>query len=320
VLSVPFVAEVSIIAVYAVAMGVATLSLFFEPAKLSLIPRLVEKDKLMAANSLDNATVSAAELVGLAFAAGIVAAMGTRLAFFFDAATFAVSALFIMRISYREHREVQPRVGVEGVWTEVVEGTRYMWHHDILRDLLLVYSIAMAAVAASVQFFFMLALERFSAGAPGLALMDGAITVGLLIGSVVISRASARGATRNLLWGLTAFAGMLWLLAVVPGVALAIPVLLAMGVANMFFYVPMSTVIQTAADPAMTGRAFAAKQTLSRTFSVAGFLLAGVITEHAGLQPSIILVSVFMGLVAAAGWTRPRLRAGDALTPVEAVQ
>lgn len=320
VISVPFVAQFSIAAVYAVALLVATVSLFFEPAKLSLIPKLVRKDELMAANSLDSATVSAAELVGLALAAGVVAAMGTRLVFFLDAATFLVSALFILRITHREVPQAGVRALTDSVWAEVVEGTRYMWRHDVLRDLLLVYSVAMAAVAASVTFFYVLALERFKAGAPGLALMDGAITVGLLIGSVAIGRASIRSATRMLLWGLTSFAGMLWLLAVVPTVAMAIPVLLAMGIANMYFYVPMSTVIQTLATPAMTGRAFAAKQMMSRVFSVGGYVLAGVITERIGLQESIIVVSLFMAAIAAIGWTRPRLRAMTPLTAADAVQ
>lgn len=320
VLSVPFVAQVSIVAVYAVALLVATVSLFFEPAKLSLIPRLVREEELMAANSLDNATVSAAELVGLAFAAGVVAAMGTRLAFFFDAATFLISASFIVRIEHREEPKEVARALTDSVWMDVAEGTRYMWRHEILRDLMLVYSVAMAAVAASVTFFYVLALDRFKAGAPGLALMDGAITVGLLVGSVIIGRSSIQGATRKLLWGLTAFAGLLWLLAVAPTVGLAIPVLLVMGIANMFFYVPMSTVIQTVATPTMTGRAFAAKQTLSRVFSVGGFLLAGVITERVGLRPSIIAVSVFMAAVTAIGWTRPHLRGGAPLTAAEAVK
>jgi len=262
----------------------------------------------MAANSLDNATVSAAELAGLAFAAGLVASMGPRLAFFIDSATFLVSALFILGIGFRETRQSGEVAPAGGVWADVVEGMRYIWQHDVLRDLLLVYSSAMAAVAAALLFFYILALEKFDGGAPGLAVMDGAITVGLLIGSILIGRTGAAGAVRKLLWGLTVFAGLYWLLAVVPTVAWSIPLLLVMGVANMFFYVPMSTVLQTMTVPSMIGRTFAAKQTLSRTLSVGGYLAAGALTEQLGLHTSIILVSGFMVTVAAIGWLRPALR------------
>jgi len=309
VLCVPFAARYSIAAVYVLALAVATVSLFFEPAKLSLIPRLVKNDELMAANSLDNATVSAAELVGLAFAAGLVATVGYRVAFYFDSATFLVSAVFILAIRHRETLVAVPDQPPEGLFADVVEGLRYITRHEVLRDLLLVYSAAAAAVAASLTFVYVMALDRFKSGAPGLAIMDGAITVGLLVGSVAIGRTGTAGATRKLLWGLTTFAVMLGVMALLPSVAWAVPLLLLMGIANMFFYVPMSTILQTVSVPSMRGRAFAAKQTLSRIFSVLGFLGAGALAEHATLTSSIVLVSIMMGAVALVGWTRPQLRA-----------
>lgn len=311
VLAVPFLAErfESIVPVYIIALVLATVGLFFEPAKLSLIPKLVSRDGLMAANSLDNATVSAAELAGLAFAAGIVASMGVRLAFFFDAATFLVSAAFILAIKHREVVEPQTGGVFTGVGADLVEGLRFVWRHPVLRDLLAVYAVAMSVVAASVTFVYVLALETFRGGAPGLALMDGSITVGLLLGSVAVGRGGAAGATRKLLGGLSAFAALHFLLAVTPGVAWSVPVLLAMGVANMYFYVPMSTVLQTSALPSMRGRVFAAKQTLSRAFSVAGFVAAGAVAEQLGVRQSIVIVSLLLLFVAAVGWSRPALRA-----------
>lgn len=322
VLSVPFVAERfdSILPVYIVALILATVGLFFEPAKLSLIPKLVRRDELMAANSLDNATVSAAELTGLAFAAGIVASMGVRLAFFFDAATFVVSAIFVLAIGHREVLEPATGGVLTGVGADLVEGLRSVWRHPVLRDLLAVYAVAMSAVAASVTFVYVLALETFRGGAPGLALMDGSITVGLLLGSVAVGRGSATGATRKLLAGLSAFAALHFLLAVTPTIAWSVPVLLAMGVANMYFYVPMSTVLQTVVMPSMRGRAFAAKQTLSRAFSVAGFITAGACAEQLGVRQSIIIVSTFLVLVAAVGWSRPALRADLSADVAEVVE
>ncbi len=311
VLCVPFVAErfESIVPVYGIALMLATVGLFFEPAKLSLIPRLVDEDRLMAANSLDNATVSAAELVGLAFAAGLVASMGVRLAFFFDAITFIVSALFIYAIRYRETGRREQTGAVTGFGAELVEGVRYVWRHAVLRDLLSVYAVAMFAIAASVTFVYVLALETFEGGAPGLALMDGAITVGLLLGSVAVGHGGTADASRRLLWGLTGFAVLHLFLAAAPSIAWSVPVLLAMGIANMFFYVPMTTVLQTAPAPSMRGRAFAAKQTLSRAFSVGGFVAAGALAEHVGVRESIVAASVLLLLVAAVGWSRPALRA-----------
>lgn len=308
VLSVPFVAEVSLAAVYAIALAVAGLSLFFEPAKLSLIPDLVRDDRLMAANSLDNATSSIAELVGLAFAAGLVAGVGYRAAFFFDAGTFLVSAVLIVAIKHREAPVAARSATTSGVIADAFEGLRYIGRHEVLRDLLPVYAAAMAGVAASVTFVYLIALDRFAAGAPGLAMLDGAITVGLLLGSVLIGRARSTAATRHLLAGLLAFGVLLSLAAWLPSLLWAVPLFVAMGIANMFFFVPMTTILQTVAVPSMRGRALAAKQTLTRILSVIGFVGAGALAEAVDLSWSIMLVGGFVTVVALAGWSRPRLR------------
>jgi len=309
VVSIPFAVDVGLWLVYLIAFAVATVSLFFEPAKLSLIPELVGSDELLAANSLDSATVSAAELAGLAFAGGLVAGVGYRAAFILDAATYVLSAALILSIRYR----AQPRLDVAAGWREIVRdavaGMRYVVKHPILRDLLGVYSVASAGIAASVTLVYVLALDRFSAGAPGLAALDAAITLGLLLGSFAVGRSQPSGAARKLLWGLLAYAGLFSLTAVVPSLAWAAPVLLAVGVANMFFYVPIATILQSVAVPDMRGRAFAAKQALSRILSVVGFVAAGAVAERIGLSTTIVLVSVLVAVAAAVGWSRPRLRA-----------
>ncbi len=309
--TVPFVAEYSLIAVYGVAFLVAAVSLFFEPAKLSLIPELVAPDDLMAANSLDSVTVSVAELTGLVFAGGLVALLGTRSAFFLDGGTYLLSAIFVFSVAYRSSRRAAWSGGVSlaPIVRETSEGLHYVWNHLILRDLIAVYSVAMIGVAASTVFIYAIALDRYAAGAPGLAMLDGAITVGLLVGSVAVGRGDPSGPVRTLLRGLFAFGVLISLLAFAPSVRWAVVVFFASGVANMYFYVPLATVLQQDTVPVMRGRVFAAKQTLSRILSVVGFIGAGALIEGVGLTPSILAAGALVVVMALFGWSRPHLRA-----------
>jgi MFS family permease len=308
VFAIPLAAEISLWLVYALGFAVALTSLFFEPAKLSLIPDLVGSDELMAANSLDNATVSAAELAGLAFAGGLVASAGYRNAFFFDAATYLVSAVFIWSISYRG----QVRLPIATGWRETVQGAvdggRYVFRHPVLKDLLTVYAAAAAGIAATVVFTTLLALDTFQAGAPGLAILDGAVTVGLLFGSLAVGRSDPAHPARKLLWGLLVFALAFASTAVAPSIWWAVPLLVAAGMANMYCFIPVATIIQTISSADMRGRVFAAKQTMSRVMSVIGFLGAGAIAELFGLPLSILGVCALVALIALAGWLRPALR------------
>lgn len=309
VFAVPFVAEWSLPAVYALAFAAGTIALFFEPAKLSLVPELVGHDDLMAANSLDNATSSVAELAGLLFGGALVAVLGYRAAFLLDGATFLISALLILSISYRSARPAgEKRISWGPVLGETVEGLRYVWGHPVLRDLLGVYSFAIMGVAASTTFIYALALDRFAAGAVGLATLDGAITVGLLAGSVIVGQVDPSGLARKLLMGLLVFGVLVSFASVTPTIAATAAVLFCAGVANMFFYVPMATILQQDAEPSMRGRVFAAKQSLSRVLSVVGFIGAGALAEGIGLTPSILIAGMIVIAMSLYGWTRPQLR------------
>lgn len=309
--AVPFVAEWSLYAVYVLGFIAATIALFFEPAKLSLIPEIIGDGDLMAANSLDSATSSVAELAGLAFGGVLVAWLGYRAAFFLDAGTFLLSAGFLLLIAHRPPEAASPKQFVS--WVPVVreasDGLRYVWRHPVLRDLLGVYSFAIMGVAASTTFIFALALDRFDAGAIGLTTLEGAITVGLLAGSVAVGRTDPSAPARKLLFGLLAFGVLVSLSAMTPSVAWTAAVLFCAGIANMFFYVPMATILQHDSEPSMRGRVFAAKQSISRVLSVIGFIGAGALAETIGLTPSILIAGAIVVVMALYGWSRPRLRA-----------
>jgi MFS family permease len=307
VLAIPAIATVGVPAVYAVAFLVSTISLFFEPAKLSMIPELVAQEDLMAANSLDNATMSVSELFGLAFAGTLVATLGYRVAFFLDAGTYLISAVFIVLVSYRGAREPL-RMAKVRLFDDVMRGVRHINDVPLLRDLMGVYTIAAMGVAASVTAVYLLALERFNAGAPGLAILDAAITIGLLLGSFSVGRTVSEGSGRKFLLGLCAFGVLFIAVALAPSMLVAAPLLLAGGIANMWFQVPLATMIQQSARGELRGRVFAAKATLSRLFTVVGFVGAGVLAERIGLGATIVAIGGIVLLAGAVGFTRYSLR------------
>jgi len=312
VLCIPLIVRFGPPAVYLAAFAVATVSLFFEPARLSLIPEVVGPDELMAANSLDNVTQSVSELLGLAGAAGVVALVGASTAFVFDGFTFLVSAVFVGFLSSHS-RIVTPVVPVRGFSAEMRRGLSHILETPVLRDLVGVYALAGACVAAAILAVNGLAFERFGSGAidsraVGLALLDGAITVGLLVGSLTVGQSGSASAGRKFLVSLGVFGISFGLVAFAPSLLTAMPLLFIGGVANMWFYVPGATLIQSTADPAILGRVFAAKNALSRVSITAGFLLAGVCAEWIGLRSTVLAFGGTLVVVSMLGWTSRALR------------
>ncbi len=311
VLVIPVLVRFGMPAVYLAAFCVATVSLFFEPARLSLIPEVVQGDELMAANSLDNVTASASELLGLAGAAGIVATIGAANAFYLDGVTFMVSGLFVALVSFRG-RPAEAGPAAPFI-SELRRGLGHIAETNVLRDLVGVYALAAAGVAAAILAVNGLALQRFGTGtvdsrAVGLALLDGAITVGLLVGSATIGQSRPGNAGRKFLGSLGVFGIAFLLVGFAPKLWMAAPLLFIGGAANMWFYVPGATIIQRISRPDLRGRVFAAKNAVSRIATTVGFLGAGLLAERIGLANTVILVGSLIVAVAAFGWTRPALR------------
>ena len=81
---------------YLVAFIQATIGTFFNPARAAIMPNVVGKDKLMAANSLSQTSIIIFNVIGIGVAGWLVGAFeGYRYVFIADSATFFVSMLLI---------------------------------------------------------------------------------------------------------------------------------------------------------------------------------------------------------------------------------
>jgi Bacterial protein of unknown function (DUF894). len=73
-------------------------SAFFGPASSGIVPQIVPDDRFQQANALRGMTMSVGGIVGPAIAGALVATAGSGWAVAGNAATFAVSALFLFRV------------------------------------------------------------------------------------------------------------------------------------------------------------------------------------------------------------------------------
>jgi DHA3 family macrolide efflux protein-like MFS transporter len=331
------IANGGVLSAYLLAFSVATVALFFEPAKLSLIPELVPDAELMAANSLDNASSAIAELVGLAFAGAVVGILGYARAFQLDAVSYVFSAGMIALISHRESRRGAAPIAVEamlaldpdanplpeliaardvspdadpaaGIFAEVAQGARHIWRTPLLRDLTTLWAFAALGLGASLTLGYGLALQRYDAGALGLALLDGSIAIGILVGTLTVGRTNSAHSGVSVLGGLTVFGLSFGLVAAAPTIWVAAPLLLLGGIANMWFLIPTITMVQRTTREELRGRVLAARQTITRIASAISIVLAGLAVEQLSMSSVILAVSAMVLAAAAWGWTRPSLR------------
>ena len=117
VLTVPLLATRSLPAVYLLAFVIATAGVFFDPAKLSILPEIVPPGRLLRANSLMSTAENLTEIVGWAFAGLLLAAVSTSAAFELDAA-------HLRRLGGCAGADAVPRSGARGGRAELPARSR----------------------------------------------------------------------------------------------------------------------------------------------------------------------------------------------------
>lgn len=167
---------------------------FFLPAMMTMIPRLLGKERLEAGNALVMGTMELAGLVGPAAAGVVVAVVGTALAFGVDAATFAFATvmLFLMKgVSPR----AQPTGDGEGMLsqptrtdsalTDIKNGFRYAWSQPGIRAQLPAIAAVNFCVVGPIGVGLPVLIHRLTGEATSLGIVMAVAGCGGLFGTLV---------------------------------------------------------------------------------------------------------------------------------------
>lgn len=174
------------------AIQLAISGIFF-PTRNAILPDIVERSELGAANALSSATWSVMLALGAALGGLVAGGWGIKPAFIIDSLTFTLSALFLSRIAYTQTNlsgdgDLHPRP----VLGQYIEGLRYLKNQpDILFISTHKAAFALAASGAFQVVQVRLAEEIFVIGAGGgisLGLLYAAAGVGTGIGPILARR------------------------------------------------------------------------------------------------------------------------------------
>lgn len=166
----------------------STCEVFASPARASAMQVLVNKKHYLAANSLRQASSSAAEVAGTAVAAVVMAYIGIGAAILIDSATFFISAFtaVIANISFSASNNTT--LSVKQFYLEFIEGLKV-----IRSNILLMVSIIMACLVNLVIAPFNVLLPEYSdkilkVGEKGMSFILMGFTIGMIAGSLIIGQ------------------------------------------------------------------------------------------------------------------------------------
>src|ERR1700688_2559292 len=118
---------------YVVAALAGVMTVFFDVADQSYLPALVDRDRILEANSKLTLSSTIAEIAGPGLTGFLVQAITAPIAILFDALCFLASALLLAGIRKRE--PPPPRRPPEHVLTATLAGMRQIFADPVLRPL-----------------------------------------------------------------------------------------------------------------------------------------------------------------------------------------
>src|SRR6266545_3743126 len=185
---------------FTVAVTLGIIRAFFMPAVAALIPDLVGKEKLPAANSLSQLSVQASVISGQSLGGFLYSVLGAALLFCVDGISFLVAAVCTLFIP-QDARPVRPAAAAgehpfRQFWTEMVEGFRYVWIKKGQRDFLLTASlINFLAMPGMVLFPFY--VSRFlHEGPKWYGFLAAGVSVGVVAGFLLAGTLRLTGPAR----------------------------------------------------------------------------------------------------------------------------
>ena len=276
----------------AITFSLSTFSVFFYPARDSLIHHIVTAEELPAANSAISVSGQMSHLLGPLFAGIGISIFGLRHLFTADAISFLFSILLISlivgparKLTIKQH---PPK------WQGIVEGLTYVNSHKGLRLLLILTFVnnifIMGPAIIGLPVFVR---EVLTSDFGVLAKLEVAMAAGMIVGSFVFWKAEKNISPISiLLFGIVMDGATYTLLFFADTSFIAMLVLIIHGIGIPLITVSRTTIIQAVVPDEFRGRLFSMiYMAVMGTTAISGGL-TGFILEFIGADSLFLLIGV----------------------------
>jgi len=230
-----------------------TFRAFDEPTRLSLIPQLIERDRLPNAIALGSIPWQASRMIGPSVTGILIAAFGGTVGFGLAAGASICALLLYSRLRVHTDPSQSTR---EPMARQLVEGLSFV-AHDFVFAALIALALFNAVFGLSYVTLLPIFADRyFNTGSIGFGLLNAAHGIGAFVGTITVASAAHLIARPGSTLLLTAI-GMglaLVVFSTSPGMAMALGMLVLVGFANTFYLTQVSTFIQSNVPDRLRGR------------------------------------------------------------------
>lgn len=291
-----------------------TAAVFFQTAYQVYLPGIVDAGHLPEANAKLQGSEAAAQVAGPGLAGVITQAVGAVAGLLVDAASFAISAVALLRIRTPERAERAPAAS-GGLRRQVGEGLRFLATDPYLRVLTGYGALSNLALTGYQSILVVFLVREVGVTAATVGLLIAGMSAGGLVGAVASTTVARRlGTARGMIaanFAAGPFALLIPLGAPGPRLLLIVAGGFGIGAAVVAGNVLKGTFRQTYTPRPLLGRVVVGMQFLNYGTIPLGALLGGTLGTVLGLRPTLWIMVVCVALAPLALLIGPAKRERD---------
>ena len=279
---------------------------FNMPSRQAIISDIVPEHKLMNAIALSNSGMGVSRILGPAMAGVLIVYIGTDGVFYLIGGMYILSALTLLGIDAGKTGRARSGNGMAG---DIKEGLLYAVHNPTIKGLIVMVFIP---VLFGMSYYALLpswAREALDAQSDSLGMLMMVMGVGALIGTLLL--ASLRNFRRRgllLLACCVAWGAGLAVFSQSTSYAVAIPLLLFIGLVSSVFMSLNMTLLQLNASPEMRGRVMSIAMMSFGVFPLSSVPF-GIVAERVGTPDALLLSGLLLvAFTVAFAFVYPRFR------------
>ena len=284
--------------IYAVIFIESTLANFFNPARAALMPNLVSRDNLRAANSLMEVSRHIGFLVATPLGGVLVDTLGPAAIFLVDGVTFFISTVTVFFIRWRQPEREQVvadgfRHNLQIVLSQMQSGLAVIGRQRLLQVTLLL-GLSLNLIVAPVQLLLPLFVREVKdAGGIYFGLLAAGMLLGLIVGSLTAPMTARRVGLGPMAIGAVSILGVVlcvasWPPTLWPPVVAMVIAGLAIGSLN----VAQTTMLQTSTTDEERGRVSSAYYTFTLGVRPLSFLAMGILASGIDIRVLFVVLGV----------------------------
>jgi MFS family permease len=267
---------------------------FDEPSRLSLVPRLIDRKRLPNAVALGSIPWQAGRMIGPSITGILIAAFGGAVGFGIAAVASYLALLLYSRVRLPGD---SPASDGQHALRQFADGLAFVLRNFVFTSLIGLALFNSLFGMSYVTLLPVFADSYFRAGSTGYGLLNAAHGAGALVGTLTVATIAHRLLRRGrLVLTMAALVGAeLMVVAISPGMWLALPMLALVGFSNTFYLTQVSTFIQQNVTEQFRGRVLSI-YSLCWNLMPLGGLLAGALASAVSARFAILIGG---GMVAA---------------------